>query len=86
MDATREAGGDEARLEAELAAARREIAALRAAADGRGSAVGAARRSDLLVLQELETAEMRDRLAEAAGCAPACPATLVCCPPGRDAS
>lgn len=60
---------NEARLEAELAAARLEITALRAAAEGRGSAVGAARRSDLLVLQELETDELRARLAEANGCA-----------------
>ncbi len=67
-DAMREPSENEARLEVELAAARREIAALRAAAEGRGSAFGAARRSDLLVLQELETEEMRARLAEANGC------------------
>ena len=58
----------EAQLQAELAAARQEIAALRAAAETRRSTIGVARRSDLLVLQELETAELRERLGEANGC------------------
>ena len=66
-DATEEPNTNEARLAAELIAARQEIAALRVAAEVRGSGVGVARRSDLLVLQELETAEMRDRLMEADG-------------------
>ena len=59
----------EACLETELAAARLEIAALRAAADARESLVGVTRRSDLLVLQELETEELRENLAKSTGCA-----------------
>ena len=75
----------EARLEADLTSARDEIAALRAAAGARSSmvGVGVARRSDLLVLQELETEELRDRLAEANGCAAALSTcscvSAVCC-------
>jgi hypothetical protein len=73
----------EVRLEAELASARDEIAALRAAEGPRGSTVGVTRRSDLLVLQELETEELRDRLAEADGCAAALStcsyASAMCC-------